>query len=364
MELLQFFSSLFDSNSTPANSLIYVVMPSELTRRSIDILVQYMYIGEATVPKDVLNEVLRGGEILKIRGLCRNSSIPGDPSFNEPADQSFPASCPQQQRHPEIPGVSSRGEREKLINRGHEVLKESPVVVLNTKPPRKSVESGRKTPKQEPISSRLNLCVKKDMAIDPSCQSCIVSTRNYMPHSPPEQIRTPLSENQNHANRLPTTPGSCAFRPSKFGGRFVANSGPSLDDRDGENSDRQVNKPNKPMSPIASFSGANLERHSAERRDFKVMSIKQEPAEWHPQTTQHHHDGVLIKPEVVFNEDSSLSQDQETTDEQGQNYSPLTCELCKETFAVPGDWVRHIESHAETPQTVPKKRRRTEVCKD
>lgn len=43
-------------------------------------------------------------------------------------------------------------------------------------------------------------------------------------------------------------------------------------------------------------------------------------------------------------------------------YSPLTCELCSETFTIPADWVRHIESHSE-PAThcVPKKRKRMEV---
>lgn len=43
-------------------------------------------------------------------------------------------------------------------------------------------------------------------------------------------------------------------------------------------------------------------------------------------------------------------------------YSPLTCELCSETFTIPGDWVRHIESHTEaTAHCVPKKRKRIDV---
>lgn len=42
-------------------------------------------------------------------------------------------------------------------------------------------------------------------------------------------------------------------------------------------------------------------------------------------------------------------------------YSPLTCELCSETFSIPADWVRHIESHAEPAHCVPKKRKRYEV---
>lgn len=42
-------------------------------------------------------------------------------------------------------------------------------------------------------------------------------------------------------------------------------------------------------------------------------------------------------------------------------YSPLTCELCSETFTVPAEWVRHIEGHAEATQNIPKKRRRLDV---
>lgn len=56
--------------------MVYIVLPPELSKRSIQTLVQYMYSGEATVSNDILNEVLRGGEFLQIRGLCRNSEEP------------------------------------------------------------------------------------------------------------------------------------------------------------------------------------------------------------------------------------------------------------------------------------------------
>ncbi|XP_067646697.1 protein abrupt isoform X2 [Eurosta solidaginis] len=71
----QFFATMFETApiSSP-NGVLYVVLPPDLSHRAIQILVQYMYSGEATVANDILNEVLRGGEILKIRGLCRTSS--------------------------------------------------------------------------------------------------------------------------------------------------------------------------------------------------------------------------------------------------------------------------------------------------
>ncbi|XP_017129478.1 zinc finger protein chinmo [Drosophila elegans] len=71
----QFFATMFETAPiTNPNGVLYVVLPPDLSHRAIQILVQYMYSGEATVSNDILNEVLRGGEILKIRGLCRTSS--------------------------------------------------------------------------------------------------------------------------------------------------------------------------------------------------------------------------------------------------------------------------------------------------
>ncbi|KAH8246004.1 hypothetical protein KR026_006878 [Drosophila bipectinata] len=74
----QFFATMFETAPiTAPNGVLYVVLPPDLSHRAIQILVQYMYSGEATVSNDILNEVLRGGEILKIRGLCRTSSSSG-----------------------------------------------------------------------------------------------------------------------------------------------------------------------------------------------------------------------------------------------------------------------------------------------
>lgn len=53
--------------------------------------------------------------------------------------------------------------------------------------------------------------------------------------------------------------------------------------------------------------------------------------------------------------------DDESLDMKDPIYSPLTCELCSETFTVPAEWVRHIEGHAEATHNIPKKRRRLDV---
>lgn len=115
--------------------MIYVVLPPELSKRSIQILIQYMYSGEATVSNDILNEVLRGGEVLKIRGLWRNNQT------SEPNASSTPQYMPTKLDTGGTKDNSVYGEKliyehrtERLSNSGNlsmSTIKESPVIVMS-----------------------------------------------------------------------------------------------------------------------------------------------------------------------------------------------------------------------------------------
>ncbi|XP_022913947.1 zinc finger and BTB domain-containing protein 18.3 [Onthophagus taurus] len=50
---------------------LMIVLPPEISYKTMKILIQYMYTGETTVSKNVLENVLRGGDLLKIQGLWR-----------------------------------------------------------------------------------------------------------------------------------------------------------------------------------------------------------------------------------------------------------------------------------------------------
>lgn len=50
------------------------VLPTEIGYRTLKILIQYMYSGEATVTNDQLEGVLKAGDILRVRGLWRSNS--------------------------------------------------------------------------------------------------------------------------------------------------------------------------------------------------------------------------------------------------------------------------------------------------
>ena len=54
--------------------IIFQVLPTEIGYRTLKILIQYMYSGEATVTNDQLEGVLKAGDILRVRGLWRSNT--------------------------------------------------------------------------------------------------------------------------------------------------------------------------------------------------------------------------------------------------------------------------------------------------
>ncbi|XP_055318508.1 broad-complex core protein isoform X2 [Sitodiplosis mosellana] len=126
-----FFAQVFDLNPAPPNSMVYIVLPPEISRRSIQILIQYMYSGEATVSNDILNEVLHGGELLKIRGLCRNKQAQQPTSsLNESSSLHFSSSSavPVETVCDKI--MYDQPHTERMAN-NNAIIKESPVIVTS-----------------------------------------------------------------------------------------------------------------------------------------------------------------------------------------------------------------------------------------
>ncbi|XP_068630491.1 uncharacterized protein [Battus philenor] len=70
-----YLSSLLEGQRSVSRmgGMLYVVLPSEISTKALKILVEYMYKGETTVSNEVLDTVLKAGEILKIRGLWRQA---------------------------------------------------------------------------------------------------------------------------------------------------------------------------------------------------------------------------------------------------------------------------------------------------
>ncbi|CAH2075040.1 unnamed protein product, partial [Iphiclides podalirius] len=80
---------------TRMGGMLYVVLPSEISTKALKILVEYMYKGETTVSNEVLDTVLKAGEVLKIRGLWRQADE-DTPSAEKTATASVPTNSNKQ----------------------------------------------------------------------------------------------------------------------------------------------------------------------------------------------------------------------------------------------------------------------------
>lgn len=374
----QYFSTLFEA--CPGQPMICVVLPPEVTKKVLDILVQYMYCGEATVHNDVLNEVLKGGELLKIRGLWRQDS--SDYLDHHVYPGHYPAS-----HHPPP-------------SHHHSTVRDRPMIIRNPDERPRTPPPPRDPPMIVSASSSYypstSVYVKKDLDAEAaSCATCRVTLHsNEAPPLPLPPIpgtstatdaplRPPLAENHNFINSTfrrsstttMTTTGKCANAKSSSSSATSTfyPTKPNTEER--RDFPRQIIHMNKSMQNENPFAESHLPPlpppppDEVLRRDsvtsggsMPPIKIKQEPRDWPEEFDQKPQvDGVttVVKQELVYNEETEGGSN--SGNEDLPMYTPLTCELCKETFTVPGDWVRHIENHAETPQTVPKKRRRTEV---
>lgn len=219
---------------------ILIVLPPEINYKTLKILIQYMYSGETTVAKDVLESVLRGGDILKIRGLWRP-------------------------REEEIP-------------------------------PRKLVKLHQK---QETSKS----------------------------HQNKENLQTTA------ANQKPGEKQSQANETSE---------------KQTKNSVIKCADSKKSQSPPITQENASTKEDKSDQDEMQFLVIKEEPIEWGDVNEGEmeavnecdvYDTEMTIKPEIFVENE----------------YSPLTCELCTETFNIPADWVRHIQTHTDM---LPAKRQR------
>lgn len=63
----QYLQRVFRHKAASSAGPLLVIMPPEIDHKTLRTLVQYMYCGETTVSNDILENVLRGGDILQVR---------------------------------------------------------------------------------------------------------------------------------------------------------------------------------------------------------------------------------------------------------------------------------------------------------
>lgn len=188
------------------NGVLFVVLPPELSHRAIQILVQYMYSGEATVSNDILSEVLRGGELLKIRGLCRTSSSHHLPHLHQNSTSNIPnygtngtralpptshcSTQPVTSAHTSDPYANAKcpSSRYLIEHQQHQfrglgasvMPKDSPVIVKSPKMPAMALLPAPSSSKHLPVGGGGGISINKEVAIDPEEKCCYVSNNQVM----------------------------------------------------------------------------------------------------------------------------------------------------------------------------------------
>lgn len=201
-----------------------------------------MYSGETTVSKDILESVLRGGDILKIKGLWR----------------------PKEDDH-----------NKKLVKL------------------------------QQPVKQVVNIALPQNAPVNKEAQN--------------------KAEGENRIESI-------------------------IKEKIMENKETQERRKQEVAQPPVV---AAMDDTSKSLDETPFLVIKEEPLEWNEVVEgemelvdeNEFHSEMTIKPEVLM--------EQDTPEE--ELYTPLTCELCSETFMIPAEWVKHIQTHTDM---LPAKRQR------
>ncbi|CAB3243692.1 unnamed protein product [Arctia plantaginis] len=337
---------------TRMGGMLYVVLPSEISTKALKILVEYMYKGETTVSNEVLDTVLKAGEVLKIRGLWRQTDESG--SEVAIADKSTASAIPSN-----IPKQAA----------------------------------GKKADETQP-----KLAVKKDdkllKTFNPVTPGQGGVTRPMF-IGPPKLVFIKTTE---------ATGGAAGLRPGAPKGQTILVAPAPTSDSATMTS---VASPATASTISVASTASNedlqdeppppriLRRHAAERKYGKKQKTdtsndneeQKEPEETHDNVSvaskKSIESEVQIKDEPEWDassieeEERSIAEmfqaemsvksepiDDVDIEEESLIYSPLACELCAEVFTVPAAWVRHVQGHARSDQQHARKRKHRSASDD
>ncbi|XP_018573457.1 zinc finger and BTB domain-containing protein 14 [Anoplophora glabripennis] len=291
----------FQPKATTALPLV-IIMPPEIDYKSLKVLVRYMYSGEAKVSKEILNNVLRGGDILQVKGLYREKE---DQEKNVKITQKLPNNTSATPSTTSTTTTTTTSTVNKPVQNVLNKPVSSPVTV-----------------QEKPAQNPKFLVVQK-----PKEQQTYSNPRpkvlNFTIMQKYEKIKVPNENSSNSTKRL-----------------TILNKSLDQEKGDKESDEQDVSDKTEP-SP-------------SKDSNLSYLMIKDEPIEWSEADmeiidSKEVFDNMTIKSENTENyESESMSNEEEM-------FSPLTCELCTETFTIPAEWVRHVQTHTDM---LPAKRRR------
>lgn len=249
---------------------LMIILPPEINYRTMKTLVQYMYSGEATVSKDILEPVLRGGDILKVKGLWRPKE--------------------EQAGNNRLVKVSHHNKNNANFQQNNDKVKNGP-----------TDEKSDKNKTKDVLSS------------GPKVLNYTINLANSFEESEKDEGESDKSNKQNNS----------VIKSTEEEKRNQKNSDSSSDNSNNDN------------------------------KTMQFLVIKEEPLEW---TEVSESEMEVVDEKEIFTTEMTIKPEVCMEDSQeGELYSPLTCELCTETFTLPAEWVRHVQTHTDM---LPAKRQR------
>ncbi|CAH0699726.1 unnamed protein product [Spodoptera exigua] len=342
-----YLSNLFEGQRsvTRMGGMLYVVLPSEISTIALKILVEYMYKGETTVSNDVLDTVLKAGEVLKIRGLWRQTDDGSSETLEKATTQTITttslakpalAKKPDEiSRQPKI-AVKKDDKLLKAFNPGQPGAR--PMFIG---PPKlvfiKTSEGGAQAAIRPGGPKGQTILVAPAPTAEPTV-AVATATPTATSTPAPTTVTVATTTASEESSDEPLTPRILRRHTErKYGKRQKTEVKSDEDMKDGEETQD---------SETSKKSGQNLESE---------VQIKDEP-EWDASSIEEEERSIA----EMFQAEMSVKSeptDEVDIEEESLIYSPLACELCAEVFTVPAAWVRHVQAHARTDTTHARKRK-------
>lgn len=330
-----YLSTLFEGQRsvTRMGGMLYVVLPSEISTKALKILVEYMYKGETTVSNEVLDTVLKAGEVLKIRGLWRQTDEAGGDST--PAEKSNASTT--------VTGVKAIAKK------------------LDDVQPKLTVKKDDKLLKTfGPVQTQGG--VTRPMFIGPPKLVFIKTTdgsttQATLRHGGPKGqtilvAPTPSAD----TTTLATVATSTSTSTISVSTTTVADDSPdetppprilrrhAAERKYGKKQKTASNTDNEELKDEDNASVSSKKSTQSNIDTSSEIQIKDEP-DWDASSIEEEERSIA----EMFQAEMSVKSepvDEMDIEEESLIYSPLSCELCAEVFTVPAAWVRHVQGHA------------------
>ncbi|XP_026328801.1 zinc finger and BTB domain-containing protein 17-like isoform X2 [Hyposmocoma kahamanoa] len=317
-----YLSNLFEGQRSVMRmgGMLYVVLPPDISTKALKILVEYMYKGETTVSNEVLDTVLKAGEVLKIRGLWRQTDEAGGdstPAEKTTANPTVMVNKQPQKKTEEQPKINVKKDDKLLKTFAPMQTAQGVTRPMFIGPPKlvfiKTTEAG-------PQGS-LRPGAPKILVAQAPAEGLAATVGT--PTAPVAPASTTTDESSNDTPTLPRILRRHAVE-KKYGKRQKTAETENDEAKDSDNASETSKK-------------------SAQSNNTTEVQIKDEP-EWDASSIEEEERSIA----EMFQAEMSVKSepvDEVEIEEEGLIYSPLACELCAEVFTVPAAWVRHVQGH-------------------